>query len=70
MKEIKINHINGDVSFHTKTRYLSKIDDTELEEFGKCMFCSIEQSCQKICKGNKIYEEIKRLDSRGNDITE
>lgn len=70
MEEIKINHINGDVSFHAKTRKLSEIDEAELEEFGKCMFCSIEQSCQKRCKGQKIYEEVKRLNPRGEDITE
>lgn len=69
MKQLKISHINGDISFHTKTRDLTEIDDTELEEFGKCMFCSIEQVCRKKCTG-KIYEEVKRLDSRGEDITE
>lgn len=69
MKQVKMHHINGDISFHTKTRDLSDIDSSELKEFEKCMFCSIEQSCQKRCKGQKIYEEVKRLDSRGNDIT-
>lgn len=70
MKEIQLNHIDGDVSFHSKTREVSDIDDSELKEFGKCMFCSIEQVCKKNCTGKYIYEEFKRLDSRGNDITE
>lgn len=69
MKQEKIHHVNGDISFHTKTRDISDIDSSELKEYGKCIFCSIEQVCRKKCTG-KIYEEMKRLDSRGNDITE
>lgn len=68
MKQIRINEIDGDITIHEKTRDLSDIDGADLEEFGKCMFCSIEQSCQKMCKGVKIYEEVARYNSRGQLI--
>lgn len=61
-KEIKYkSKFDGEITIHIK-RNINTIEKADLEEYGKCAFCSMEHKDKNICKSctkNFLYEIIE-----------